>query len=55
MIEPEDDVGSDADGGREGGAAFVVASVNATPVFVPDEHFLDLVPLTNVMTLAWVT
>jgi hypothetical protein len=45
LIDPEDDGGGDADGGHEGVGASVVAGVDATPIFEPAEHILDLVSL----------
>lgn len=39
--QPEDDSGSECDGGEEGGWASVVAGRDAAPVFEAAEHNLD--------------
>ena len=46
MIDPVDDGCRDADGREEGMGAPVVSGVDASPVFEPPEHVLDLVTLT---------
>jgi hypothetical protein len=45
LWQPEDDGGSDADGGHEGVCASVVAGVDTAPVFELSEHVLDEVAL----------
>jgi hypothetical protein len=45
LIDPEDDVCGDADGGHEGVGALVVTGCDASPVLDPAEHDLDFVAL----------
>ena len=45
MIEPEDEAGSESDGGEAGVGASVIAGVDASPVLEAGEHILDAMAL----------
>ena len=53
MIDPEDDGGSECDGGHEGVCASVVAGVDAPPVLEAAEHVLNLVATPVESGIMW--